>query len=580
MSRKIIVLSILMTLLIMYPAVGSAQQKIYWVDQTNQKIQRADLDGTNVVDVITGLVSPEGLALDISGGKVYWTERTATGKIHRADLDGTNTEELVTGLNNPDGIALDIAGSKMYWAAGSVIQRANLDGTNVESLITTGLLGADGIALDLINGKMYWTDNGNQDIQRANLDGTSVEKITDITHSQGIALDISSEKIYWSDEGIPGIHRVNFDGTGFERLVGPQTFNGQVMALDADTGKIYWGFGNPKDNIQRSDLDGSNVEAFITGLTGVGQIQLDLSPIGLAGDANEDGRVSVLDIILTVRIILGSSSAPAQGTAAFVGADANGDASIDILDIIKQVNLILNIDPPVSKSAVPAPITVHMDGLRPAPDHRRMIPVRLSNAANSAGIQMTFTFDPRLLRVDTPVLHTTGNQVKFDYFIEDGVLRLVVYSHSADQHIVTEGMPFISIPAMPLGHEESTLTLADITVADRHARAIPVTIDQPDILIRPGHAGFTLSAATPNPFNPQTAITYTAPVRGHITLTVYNLLGQEVIRLVDEVKGAGRHTVVWHGTDSRGHSVASGIYLYRLTGEGGQAETRRMILLK
>ena len=60
-----------------------------------QKIQRSDLDGSNVEDLITsGLHTPVWLALDVSGGKMYWTD-WGTDRIRRADLDGSNVENLV-----------------------------------------------------------------------------------------------------------------------------------------------------------------------------------------------------------------------------------------------------------------------------------------------------------------------------------------------------------------------------------------------------------------------------------------------------------------------------------------------------
>ena len=67
-----------------------------------EKIQRANLDGSNVEDLVTqGLSSPRGIALDVEGGKMYWTD-SGTDKIQRANLDGSNIEDLVTqGLSSP-----------------------------------------------------------------------------------------------------------------------------------------------------------------------------------------------------------------------------------------------------------------------------------------------------------------------------------------------------------------------------------------------------------------------------------------------------------------------------------------------
>ena len=137
--------------------------KMYWVDASRNgaKIQRANLDGSQVEDIITtGLRALRSLALDVAGGKMYWTDRE-TDKIQRANLDGSQIEDLITtGLDSPSGLALDVAGGKMYWmdAGTDKIQRANLDGSQIENLVTTGLSSPRSLALDLTGGKMYWTD--------------------------------------------------------------------------------------------------------------------------------------------------------------------------------------------------------------------------------------------------------------------------------------------------------------------------------------------------------------------------------------------------------------------------------------
>ena len=83
--------------------------KMYWTDGETDKIQRANLDGTNVQDLVTGLTTPLGIVLDVIGGKMYWTDGE-TDKIQRANLDGTNVQDLVTGLSNIDfGITLSTA---------------------------------------------------------------------------------------------------------------------------------------------------------------------------------------------------------------------------------------------------------------------------------------------------------------------------------------------------------------------------------------------------------------------------------------------------------------------------------------
>ena len=90
---------------------------------------------------------------------------------------------------------------------------------------------------------------------------------------------------------------------------------------------------------------------------------------------------------------------------------------------------------------------------------------------------------------------------------------------------------------------------------------------------------FHLSQNFPNPFNARTTISYQLPQTGEVELAVFDIAGQRVRCLVDEVRTGGSHRVVWDGTDDRGESVGSGVYLYRLT-VGGLAQTRRLVLLK
>jgi M6 family metalloprotease-like protein len=95
-------------------------------------------------------------------------------------------------------------------------------------------------------------------------------------------------------------------------------------------------------------------------------------------------------------------------------------------------------------------------------------------------------------------------------------------------------------------------------------------------------AGYCLSQNCPNPFNPVTDIQYQIaddgiPVR--TTLRIYNILGQEVRTLVDEVKEPGCHKATWDGKDAFGKTVASGIYLYKLTA-GDFTAAKRMVLMK
>jgi hypothetical protein len=85
---------------------------------------------------------------------------------------------------------------------------------------------------------------------------------------------------------------------------------------------------------------------------------------------------------------------------------------------------------------------------------------------------------------------------------------------------------------------------------------------------------FELAQNYPNPFNPSTIIGYTVPVAGHVSLKVYNTIGQEVATLVDAENTSGHYDVTWNA-----HNLASGVYIYKL--EAGQYhDMKKMILVK
>ena len=90
---------------------------------------------------------------------------------------------------------------------------------------------------------------------------------------------------------------------------------------------------------------------------------------------------------------------------------------------------------------------------------------------------------------------------------------------------------------------------------------------------------FALQQNYPNPFNPTTTIEFNVPTRAHVTLEIFNLLGQHVRTLVDETKSAGNYKAIWDGTDVTGKSVSTGVYLYRFRA-GDFVETKKMLLLK
>ncbi|MCD4817415.1 MAG: choice-of-anchor J domain-containing protein [Candidatus Cloacimonetes bacterium] len=88
-----------------------------------------------------------------------------------------------------------------------------------------------------------------------------------------------------------------------------------------------------------------------------------------------------------------------------------------------------------------------------------------------------------------------------------------------------------------------------------------------------------LSSNYPNPFNPETKINFSTKENGLVVVEVYNVKGQKVKTLVNDVFEVGNHSVIWSGTDNNGKSVVSGIYFYKMKSSRYTA-TKKMILMK
>ena len=293
------------------------QQPMFWVNTNTGKIE-----STAPFDAVTNGVTV--LTVDRAGEKLYWGEQALTlgaspsrgdktgGTIKRADFDGTNVEELVSLSSVPRGIAIDTVRSRLYWTNSDwQIQSANLNGEGISTVIQleadiieetkivcssggfffffipygggcrtkiihTNLTSPTDIAVNPADGRLYWTEFSGR-IRRVNLDGTGLGTLVpDIGSPYGII--VASDKVYWAeevDEGHGKIQRANLNGTKIETLA---TVQGLPTGISVDTagGKVYW--ANLLGGIQRTDLNGGEVEVVVSGITAPGDFVLIPDP--------------------------------------------------------------------------------------------------------------------------------------------------------------------------------------------------------------------------------------------------------------------------------------------------------------
>lgn len=184
---------------------GSLLPKLFWTDDVDGTISLLDMDTWDLEsNLVTGLNEPRGIDLHVSHGKIYWAS-AGDGKIQRANLDGSNVEDVVTGLSSPTGLTVDEYGDKVYWTEPDTgaIKRANLDGSNIDTI------GSDhpfawSADVDRFEPKVYWTGKGTEMIKRQWSTGFEQETIV-VDIDLPIAIKLNKMRLPGPDLGIPAL---------------------------------------------------------------------------------------------------------------------------------------------------------------------------------------------------------------------------------------------------------------------------------------------------------------------------------------------------------------------------------------
>jgi len=156
-------------------------------------------------------------------------------------------------------------------------------------------------------------------------------------------------------------------------------------------------------------------------------------------------------------------------------------------------------------------------------------------------------------------LYTTTNEWGFYYIPEIAIGTYSVRAIKADFETYT--------------HENIVIT-AGLTTTHNFLMSPVSESDNVSVPISTG-----LNGNFPNPFNPETTISFSLATAGKVEVDIYNIKGSKVKTLVNEHRGVGIHQVVWDGADDMGRNVGSGVYFYRFRA-GSYISTRKMLLLK
>ncbi|GFQ74800.1 low-density lipoprotein receptor-related protein 6 [Trichonephila clavata] len=192
------------------------EQLIFWADVGLEEIRCMNINNpkSNKSIISTGLTSPDGLAVDWMGKKLYWSD-SETNRIEVSNLDGSYRKVLFwKDLDQPRSLALVPMDGWMFWTDWGEtpkIERASMDGnqTTRAVIIKDDISWPNGIAVDYDTKRIYWTDAKKRCIASADFNGEKRQMITkdDIPHP--FALTVHREMLYWTDYSTKAVHGCN-----------------------------------------------------------------------------------------------------------------------------------------------------------------------------------------------------------------------------------------------------------------------------------------------------------------------------------------------------------------------------------
>jgi hypothetical protein len=253
----------------------SLSAKLFVLDASGSRIFTLNPDGSDSRTVVNGCRLPDGAAVDMAAGYIYWSNMGVPhrndGSIERADLDGGNRRFIIPegGTFTPKQVHLEKKSGKLYWSdrEGMRVMRANLDGSQVETLVQTGEGEGDrrdpsnwcvGITVDPTRGQMYWTQKGADDsghgrIFRAGINlprgqtpanRFDVELLfEELPEPIDLELDLEHRVLYWTDRGDPPrgntVSRAPIDGDLKQQIVLDHLMEGIGITLDVRADRMF-----------------------------------------------------------------------------------------------------------------------------------------------------------------------------------------------------------------------------------------------------------------------------------------------------------------------------------------------------
>ena len=286
---------------------------LFVLDLSGGRVLSMNIDGSNRKVLVSECRYPDGVAVDVEAGHVYWTNMGVPhlndGSLERADLDGRNRKTIVPeGVTfTPKQLHLDKKNGKLYWSdrEGMRVMRSNLDGSLVETLVETGHGDIDrrdqtrwcvGITIDPARGQIYWTQKGPDNAERGRIFRAGIEMppgekaahrsdidvlFDGLPEPIDLELDLDHRVLYWTDRGDPPrgntVNRAPIEGPrpGAPEIVLTHLMEGIGLALDARQDRMF--VTDLGGSIYSARLDGSDKRMLLSAqgnLTGIAYVEI------------------------------------------------------------------------------------------------------------------------------------------------------------------------------------------------------------------------------------------------------------------------------------------------------------------
>jgi DNA-binding beta-propeller fold protein YncE len=290
--------------------------RLFLLDLSDDCVVSLNPDGADRKILVTECRYPDGIAIDVAAGHIYWTNMgdpiANDGSIERADFDGQNRKTIIPegGTFTPKQLQLEKQSGKLYWCdrEGMRLMRANLDGSDIETLVDSSKgdprPGADptnwcvGVAIDVDGGKVYWTQKGPDNAGEGRIFRAGIEIPTGQTASNRVdiellydglpepidlELDPNNRVVYWTDRGDPPrgntVNRAPMDSDATARpapeIVFTHLMEGIGIALDLNADRMFvTDFGG---DVLSAKLDGSDKKVLLVAqgnLTGIAYCEI------------------------------------------------------------------------------------------------------------------------------------------------------------------------------------------------------------------------------------------------------------------------------------------------------------------